>query len=114
MFDEEAKGGKTTCGHQILFELESLLVSSADFKFIDKRLADLDASIGHPSSDKPDDGMWGACYHEWYLKLYATYDHLEAQAGEDPPPHPLPSFLGARFDSRKTDGLPGRAFGLRC
>ncbi len=94
MFDEEAKGGKTTCGHQILFELESLLVSSADFKFIDKRLADLEASIGHPSSDKPDDGMWGACYHEWYLKLYATYDHLEAQAGEDPPPHPLPSFLG--------------------
>jgi hypothetical protein len=94
MFDEEAKGGKTTCGHQILFELESLLVSSADFKLIDARLADLEASIGHPSSDKVDaDGMWGACYREWYLKLYATYDHLEAQAGEEPQPHPLPSFL---------------------
>lgn len=94
MFEEEAKGGKTTCGHQILFELESLLISSADFKDIDGRIHDLEASIGHPSSDKPDaDGMWGACYEEWYFKLYATYDHFEAQAGEDPVPHPLRHFL---------------------
>lgn len=35
MFAEEAKGAKTTCGHQILFELGSLLLSSADFKLID-------------------------------------------------------------------------------
>jgi hypothetical protein len=94
MFDDEAKGGKTTCGHQILFELESLLVSSADFKLIDNRLRDLEASIGHPSSDKSDSGgMWGSCYEEWYLKLYATYDHLEAEAGDDPAPRPLPAFL---------------------
>lgn len=94
MFEEEAKGGKTTCGHQILFELESLLVSSADFNRIDGRLRDLEASIGHPSSDKADaDGMWGACYQQWYLKLYATYDHLEAQAKDEPAPHPLPAFL---------------------
>ncbi|MFZ0863265.1 MAG: hypothetical protein WCA27_06670 [Candidatus Sulfotelmatobacter sp.] len=94
MFDEEDKGGKTTCGHQILFELESLLISSADFKLIDARLRDLETSIGHPSSDKVDqDGLWGACYQQWYLKLYATYDHLEAQAGDEPSPHPLPAFL---------------------
>ena len=94
MFEEEAKGGKTTCGHQILFELESLLISSADFKLIDGRLHDLETAIGHPSTDKADaDGMWGACYQQWYLKLYATYDHLEAQAGDDPAPHPLPAFL---------------------
>ncbi|MGD1078642.1 MAG: hypothetical protein ABR881_10020 [Candidatus Sulfotelmatobacter sp.] len=93
MFDEEDKGGKTTCGHQILFELESLLISSADFKLIDARLRDLETSIGHPSSDKVDqDGLWGACYQQWYLK-YATYDHLEAQAGDEPSPHPLPAFL---------------------
>lgn len=94
MFAAEAKGGKTTCGHQILFELESLLISSADFKLIDQRLHDLEASIGHPCSDKPDaGGMWGVCYQEWYFKLYATYDRLEAQAGEDPAPHQLPAFL---------------------
>ncbi|MGA8344901.1 MAG: hypothetical protein WB781_23425 [Candidatus Sulfotelmatobacter sp.] len=94
MFDEEDKGGKTTCGHQILFELESLLISSADFKLIDARLRDLETSIGHPSSDKVDqDGLWGACYQQWYLKLYATYDHLEAQARDEPSPHPLPAFL---------------------
>ena len=94
MFTEEAQGAKTACGHQILFELGSLLLSSADFKLIDLRLHDLEASIGHPSSDKPDaDGMWGSCYQEWYLKLYATYDHIESNAADEPSPHPLPVFL---------------------
>ena len=94
LFAEEAKGGKTTCGHQVLFELESLLISSADFKLIDARLHDLEASIGQPASDKADtNGMWGACYQQWYLKLYATYDHLEAHAEDEPAPHPLPAFL---------------------
>jgi hypothetical protein len=94
MFAQEAKGGKTACGHQILFELESLLVSSADFKLMDSRLHDLEASIGHPSADNPNgDGMWGSCYQEWYLKLYATYDRLEANAPDEPAPHPLPAFL---------------------
>ncbi len=94
MLDEESKGGRNACGHQILFELESLLVSSADFKLIDARTRDLEAAIAHPSPDRGDaDGMWGACYQQWYMKLYATYDHLEAQAGDDPAPHPLPAFL---------------------
>ncbi|MGA7752125.1 MAG: hypothetical protein WCB05_04820 [Candidatus Sulfotelmatobacter sp.] len=94
MYEQEAKGGKNACGHQILFELGSLLISSGDFKLIDARLHDLEANIGHSSSDKQDaGGMWGACYQEWYLKLYATYDHLEAAAGDDPAPHPFPAFL---------------------
>ena len=94
MFAEEAKGGKTACGHQILFELESLLVSSADFKFIDSRLHDLETSIGHPTADHQDsDGTWGACYQQWYLKLYATYDYLDAHTEDEPAPHPLPQFL---------------------
>jgi hypothetical protein len=94
MFEAEAKGEITTCGHQILFELGSLLISSANFEQIDGRLHDLEASIGHPSSDKPDaDGMWGSCYQAWYLKLYATYDYLEAHAPDEPAPHPLPAFL---------------------
>jgi hypothetical protein len=102
MFAEEAKGAKTTCGHQILFELGSLLLSSADFKLIDSRLHDLEASIGHPSSDKADnDGMWGFCYEAWYLKLYATYDHLEANAPDEPSPHPLPPFLARVFTPEK-------------
>lgn len=37
--------------------------------------------------------MRGFCYQEWYLKLYATYDHLEANAPDEPSPHPLPDFL---------------------
>jgi len=94
MLEDEAKGKKNTCGHQILFELEHLIISSANFRQIDRRIHDLEATIGVTSSDKPDaDGMWGACYEEWYLKLYATYDHLEAQAGEETSARPLPQFL---------------------
>ena len=94
MFEAEAKGEITTCGHQILFELGSLLISSADFKQIDGRLHDLETSVGHPSSDKADtEGLWGSCYQAWYLKLYATYDYLEAHAPDEPAPHPLPAFL---------------------
>jgi hypothetical protein len=94
MFSEESHGGKNTCGHQILFELESLMISSADFKRIDARIHDLEATVGHTSSDKMDsDGMWGACYQEWYLKLYATFDYLQAHATDERAPHPLPQFL---------------------
>jgi hypothetical protein len=94
MFAGEAKGGKNACGHQILFELESLMVSSADFKFIDERLHDLETNVGHASMDEAyATGMWGRCYKEWYLKLYATYDHLEANAPDEPTGHPLPAFL---------------------
>jgi hypothetical protein len=79
----EADGQKTSCSHQILFELVWLLTSTADFKRIDKRLDDLETSLSHPElqakaeEQDPDDGSWGKCYSEWFLKLGASYDHLE-------------------------------------
>jgi hypothetical protein len=95
VYTEESKGLKNSCGHQILFEIEELMVTSADFKQIDKRLDDLDATIGHPSSDKQDsDGMWGSCSEQWYLKLYHTYDRLEDEARQNENKgQPLPAFL---------------------
>lgn len=96
MYAEEAKGVKNSCGHQILFEAEELMVTSANFNQIDSRLDDLNAAIGHPSSDKQDaDGMWGSCSEQWYLKLYHTYDRLEEMAhdGNYRPQQPLPFFL---------------------
>lgn len=90
----EAAGGKNACAHQILFEIEALLTTTAHFEAIDARLADLRAALSAPSQDHPDrSGLWGACYKAWYLKLYATYDHLEGDAAENPPPHRLPAFL---------------------
>jgi hypothetical protein len=99
IFAREASGRPTQCSHQILFEIESLLISSADFKTIDARFRDLPDSLAHPESEAragqadPKTGLWGACYNEWYLKLYDSYDHLEKAAPEEPAPHTLPQFL---------------------
>jgi hypothetical protein len=106
----EANGVRNTCAHQILFEIEALLTTTAHFDQVDARLADLRQALGAPSEDHPDaSGMWGACYEAWYLKLYATFDRLEGDTSDVSPPHPLPAFLApvgtpARLRAR-LDGL---------
>lgn len=95
----ETAGTKNVCAHQILFEVEALLTTSAHFDAINARLADLRRALRNPSQDRADaSGMWGACYTQWYLKLYATFDYLNSHAGTDPAPRPLPAFL-APFDT---------------
>lgn len=99
VFSLEDAGKPTACSHQILFELEGLLISSADFAFIDRRLADLAASLSKPEEQEkalqqdPRDGTWGACYDEWFLKVYASYDQIEKQEVKDQPAQRLPHFL---------------------
>ena len=90
----EARGENNDCAYQILFETRSLLISSADFDHIDRRLSDLRRSLAHPRADQTDvEGMRGACYDTWWQKLYATYAWLDAHAPEEPASHPLPAFL---------------------
>jgi hypothetical protein len=90
----EAAGVRNTCAHQILFEVEALLTTTAHFEEIDARLADLRQALRTPGEDRPDaSGLWGACYKAWYLKLYATFDRLEGDSSDNSPPHPLPAFL---------------------
>jgi hypothetical protein len=99
VFEKEAAGQNTACSHQILFEAGSLLLSSADFKLLDRRLDDLEASLTHPEiqakpeSPDPSDGSWGACYVEWYLKVGASYDHLRKHANHGASPLPFPQYL---------------------
>ena len=93
---QETAGVRNDCAHQILFEAGTLLITTADFKRIDRRADELEAAIAHPSQDKQDaDGMWGSCSEQWFLKLENTYDHLRSEAHTlpDGPPHPLPAFL---------------------
>ncbi|MGH9621449.1 MAG: hypothetical protein ACRD45_17310 [Bryobacteraceae bacterium] len=97
VFAREREGKETACSHQILFELESLLISSANFKFIDRRIEDLKDSLNDTNQQQrealeqnPRTGLWGACYDEWYLKVYASYDQLEKPTSEG---GPLPRFL---------------------
>ena len=90
----ERKGRVNTCAHQILFEVISLIPTSADFERIDERIAALQAAMTAPQDDRPDaDGLWGSCFNQWYLKLYATYDRLSTQGAPPTEPQPLPAFL---------------------
>ncbi len=67
--------------HQIIFEVVWMLTQTADFKRLDQRLDDLQASLAHPEHEAeaeeqdPRDGSWGKGYTEWFLKLSASWDH---------------------------------------
>jgi len=80
--DREAANQNTSCSHQILWELKALVTTSADFKLIDQRIADLENGLAHPDQETvanqqdPRDGSWGRCFDEWYCKLDASTDDL--------------------------------------
>jgi hypothetical protein len=99
VFDKESSSQKTACSHQILFEAMSLIISSADFKLIDQRLDDAEASLASPElqakAEKPDaaDGSFGACYVEWYLRVGASYDQLRKSRDRSSKQSPLPLWL---------------------
>jgi hypothetical protein len=87
LYDLEARGGNTACGHQILTETKWLLGSTADFHRVDRRLDELQNVLNHPDLENiatqqdPKDGSWGRCYTEWFFKLDATYDYLNSDLG---------------------------------
>ena len=78
----EMIGQKTALSHQILSEIIWLISSTADFKRIDERLNDLQATLDHPEREAQGeqqngaDGSWGSGYTQWFFKLIASYSHL--------------------------------------
>ncbi len=92
VYQLEAKGANTACGHQILTEAKWLLSSTADFHRIDRRLDELQNVLEHPdlegsaTQQDPNDGSWGRCYTEWFFKLDATYEHLNSDSTRDREP----------------------------
>ena len=88
VFQREAAGQPSECSHQILNEISWLLGYTADFKAVDRRLKDLQATLADPklehaaTEQDPADGSWGRCYTEWFFKLDASFDHLR-QLAED-------------------------------
>jgi hypothetical protein len=95
----EAQGRKTICAHQILTETEWLLGDTADFRRIDQRLDALENVLDHPNLEdtatgqNPTDGSWGRCYTEWFLRLDASYQHLNQEATRDVMPEMRLRFL---------------------
>ncbi|MGD0649626.1 MAG: hypothetical protein ABSA97_00535 [Verrucomicrobiia bacterium] len=81
VIEREAAGQNAELSYQIVFEIIWRLTQTANFKRLDQRLDDLQASLAHPEHEAeaeeqdPADGSWGKGYTEWFLKLSATWDH---------------------------------------
>ena len=98
---KQMQDGPLPCSTQIHIEAKWLLRYTADWKRLAIKLDRLEKSLMDPDQDfalaqSPEDGSWGACYDEWFLKLDATVDGLNALAdNNEAPKHPV-RFL-ARF-----------------
>jgi hypothetical protein len=78
----ETAGRGLSCTRQIYHEVKWLVQYTAYWQRVERRLADLEKSFGvadqsFADSQSPDDGAWGACFEETFLKLSATSDGLE-------------------------------------
>ena len=94
--EREAAGRPTADAKQILWELKALLVQTADFSLIDRRLSDLELQLASPDgadTQDPVDGSWGRHYVAWYCKLDATMDQLGTKALKGRAPAIPPRFL---------------------
>src|SRR5262245_56107519 len=75
--DLQAAGNEMECSNEIYLEAKWLHRYTADWHRLDRRLDDLDKSLGHPDQEfathqSPESGLWGACYEEPFFKVEAT------------------------------------------
>jgi hypothetical protein len=85
------QGHELPCSSQILEEARWLMNSTGDKAGVERRLADLRASLKRQDQSfafeqQKQDGGWGACFNAWYLKLHASVDPLKelVHAGKTP------------------------------
>ena len=93
IMQRQARGETLACSTQILTEADWLIQYTNETSRIEKRLEELRRSLSYTTArqnaallQSPDDGSWGGCYEEWFLRLYASADPLKALAyqGEHP------------------------------
>ncbi len=75
-------GSEAVCSRQILREAHWLVNYTTFADRVERRLAELHASLEQPDQafagkQIADDGSWGACFKEWYLRLSASIDPLK-------------------------------------
>jgi hypothetical protein len=78
----QATGNEIACSNQIYLEAKWLYHYAADWPRLDRLLSRLAESLRVPDQSfamrqSPEDGLWGVCYDEWFLKVGATFEELE-------------------------------------
>jgi hypothetical protein len=95
--EREGRGEKSLCAQEILRETQYLAGSTADWKLLERRLADLDAALAAPAEEGAETqdgaGAWGRCYTVEFLKLDASYDNIAALSSRDTKPPIRTQFL---------------------
>ncbi|MFB3111063.1 MAG: hypothetical protein ACE10G_03425, partial [Gemmatimonadales bacterium] len=77
----QATGNPMECSNQIFLEAKWLYHYTAYWERLDRQLERLAQSLNEPkqhfaAKQSPEDGSWGVCHDEWFLKLEATYSAL--------------------------------------
>ena len=70
------------CSAQIFLEAKWRAIYTADFETIERRIRDLEASLGNDNQayvaqQSPVDGSWGVCFEPMFMKLEATMFALQ-------------------------------------
>jgi protein-S-isoprenylcysteine O-methyltransferase Ste14 len=85
---QEERKKDTSCARQILRELRWQVTYTANSEAFERKFAQLEKIISGsaPSPDatkqSKEDGSWGICYEEWFLKLDISSDHINDLAAE--------------------------------
>ena len=120
-------GNSMAASDQYMIECKWLLLYTADWDGLEKKIAQFEKSLKNKDQDWAEeqvasDGSWGPCYDQWFLKVDAMIDAINALADEGiAPDYPLtflspiakPADLVAWLNSQKTsrifaDGLDRR------
>jgi hypothetical protein len=87
----QERGEDMACSEQILIESRWVLEGTMDWRRLETTMGRLEASMqtrdqASAREQAQEDGSWGACYSEWFLKLDATVTALNdlADRGEYP------------------------------
>jgi hypothetical protein len=129
VIERDRRGDDVPCSSQILGETDWLINYTNQKDRVERRIGDLRASLetsaaaqAYAGEQSPEDGSWGACYEEWFLKVDRSVDPLkELVANGQRPKYPLkfleavdtPEKLRARFQRLVTsrvqvDGIDHR------
>lgn len=71
-----------TCSMQIYRELRWRIDFTIDSKKINERFLALEKSLkderdqSFADEQSPEDGSWGGCYEEWFMRMWASAEHL--------------------------------------
>ena len=89
--ESEAHGRHLYCSEQMYLEAKWLQGYTAHWDRLEDKLARIEQTLNdndqsYAKEQSPIDGLWGACYEEWFMRLGATLSGLESLAarGEEP------------------------------